>query len=101
MVRIALPKTQTESILDWANNETADSVVIHWPSGTIQTLLNVPSDQIIRVVESEGTTDLSPQQPAPTQPDILPETGGSASNDGGGSSGGCGGAFSIYALILC
>ncbi|HEB56440.1 MAG TPA: CRTAC1 family protein [Gammaproteobacteria bacterium] len=79
-----------------ANNETADSVVIHWPSGTVQTLLNVPADQIIRVVESEGSTDL-----APTQPDIPPETDGpAASNDGGDASDGGGGAASIYTLIL-
>ncbi len=83
-----------------ANNKTADSVIIHWPSGTIQTLLNVPADQIIHVVESEGSTDLSPQQPAYTQADILPETGGSAANDGGAPSVGGGGSFSIYTLAL-
>ncbi len=78
-----------------ADNEVAESLVIHWPSGTVQTLLNVPADQIIRVVESEGTTDLSPEQPA-----VLPETGGSASNDVDGASDGGGGAANIYTLAL-
>ncbi len=68
-----------------ASNKVAESLVIHWPNGTVQTLLNVPADQIIRVVESEGTTDLSPKQPAPTQP---------TAPDGGG------GAASIYTLAL-
>ncbi len=52
-----------------ANNEIADSLVIHWPSGTMQTLLNVPADQIIHIVESEDTTDFAvtppPEQPEP------------------------------------
>lgn len=64
-----------------ANNVVADSIVIHWPSGTKQTLLNVSADQIIRVIESEGITNLSP------------EPGSSTSNGGSG-------AFSIYTLSL-
>ena len=29
----------------------ADSVEIHWPSGIVQTLQNVPADQILKVTE--------------------------------------------------
>jgi hypothetical protein len=29
----------------------ADSVEIHWPSGIVQTLQNVPADQILNVTE--------------------------------------------------
>lgn len=83
-----------------ATSETADSVVIHWPSGIIQTLLNVPADQIIHVIESKGITDLSSQQPT-----AQPETGndsnnGTSSGDSGGTSDGGGGATSIYTLAL-
>jgi enediyne biosynthesis protein E4 len=31
----------------------ADSIEIHWPSGIVQTLQNVPSDQILKVTEPE------------------------------------------------
>ena len=41
-----------------ASNKVADSLVIHWPSGTVQTLLNVSSNQIIHIIESEGITNL-------------------------------------------
>jgi len=30
----------------------ADTVEIHWPSGTVQTLHNVPADQVLKVTES-------------------------------------------------
>jgi hypothetical protein len=35
-----------------ADNTVADSVVITWPSGTVQTLTNVPADQYLEVVEA-------------------------------------------------
>jgi enediyne biosynthesis protein E4 len=31
----------------------ADSIEIHWPSGIVQALQNVPSDQILKVTEPE------------------------------------------------
>jgi len=71
-----------------ANNKTADSLVIHWPSGTVQTLLNVPANQTIHVIESEGIFNLSPQQP-----DVPPVTDNASLNDGGG-------AASIHTLII-
>ena len=41
-----------------ANNNIVDSLDIHWPSGTVQTLLNVSANQILHAIESEGVTDL-------------------------------------------
>ena len=75
-------------------NTQVDKVVIHWPSGIVQTLLNIPADQIdkiIPVLEEEGTTDysLQPTDPAPQPTD--PST-----NDGGSGSS----AASIYTLAL-
>jgi enediyne biosynthesis protein E4 len=34
-------------------DSTADLVVIHWPSGIVQTLRNISSNQVLRVTESE------------------------------------------------
>ncbi len=77
-----------------ASNEKAESLVIHWPSGNVQTLLNVPADQILRVVESEDTTDLLPEEPTtlPEEPTTQPETDDSTSGGGG--------SLSIYTLTL-
>ena len=41
-----------------AQNQTV-SVVIHWPSGTVQKLKDVPVNQVLRVVEPGGRTSLS------------------------------------------
>jgi hypothetical protein len=34
----------------------ADTVEIHWPSGIVQTLQNVPADQILKVTEPAEPT---------------------------------------------
>ena len=36
------------------NATSADSVEIHWPSGIVQTLTQVPADQVLTVVESSA-----------------------------------------------
>jgi hypothetical protein len=41
-----------------AQNKAASKVVVYWPSGTVQTLSNVPADQILQVSE-DGTTTAS------------------------------------------
>lgn len=38
-----------------ANNTKVDSLVIHWPSGMIQKLNNVPADQVLHVIENSTT----------------------------------------------
>ena len=35
-------------------NTTVQVLEIHWPSGTIQTIENIPADQIIRIMEPSG-----------------------------------------------
>ena len=35
------------------SDSAAELVEIHWPSGTVQTLDNVPADQVIKVTEGE------------------------------------------------
>jgi hypothetical protein len=42
-------------------NKTADSIEIHWPSGIVQELKNVPGDQILKIKEP-------PKSVSPTQP---------------------------------
>jgi hypothetical protein len=32
---------------------SADVIEIHWPSGTVQTLKNIPTNQILKVTESK------------------------------------------------
>jgi hypothetical protein len=34
-------------------NHSADVIEIHWPSGTVQTLTDVPADQVLKVTESK------------------------------------------------
>jgi hypothetical protein len=36
-------------------NSTADTVEIHWPSGIVQTLRDVPADRIVEVKESANS----------------------------------------------
>ena len=33
---------------------TVESIVIHWPSGTTQTLQNIPANQVLEVIEPQG-----------------------------------------------
>ncbi len=73
-------------------NETADTLTIHWPSGTVQRLLNTPADQVIRIVEAEGSTDLSALPPESEQQTSPPATT-SPANGGGG-------ALSLHGLAL-
>ena len=42
-----------------AQNQTVSELVIHWPSGTVQKLKDVPVNQVLRVVEPGGRTSLS------------------------------------------
>ena len=42
-----------------AENEKISELTIHWHSGIVQTLKNVPANQVLRVVESETQTSLS------------------------------------------
>ena len=42
-----------------AQNQTVSELVIHWPSGIVQKLKDVPVNQVLRVVESDGQTALS------------------------------------------
>ena len=42
-----------------AQNQTVSELVIHWPSGIIQKLKDVPVNQVLRVVEPGGRTSLS------------------------------------------
>jgi hypothetical protein len=42
-----------------AQNQTLSELVIHWPSGTVQKLKDVPVNQVLRVVEPGGRTSLS------------------------------------------
>ena len=37
-------------------NSTIESLEVHWPSGIVQEIENIPADQIIRVVESSGAS---------------------------------------------
>ncbi len=37
-----------------AQNRAASSIVVYWPSGTVQTLNNVAADQILQVTEGSG-----------------------------------------------
>lgn len=67
-----------------AENTQVDRIDIYWPSGTVETLLNVPANQVIHVIESKGITKLPPPQTA-------------ASNNVGGSGSS---AVSFYTLSL-
>jgi hypothetical protein len=40
----------------------ADMIQIRWPSGVVDELHNVPSDQIVTVVEGEGLTGARPKR---------------------------------------
>ena len=42
-----------------AQSQTVSELVIHWPSGIVQKLEDVPVNQVLRVVESDGQTTLS------------------------------------------
>lgn len=42
-----------------AQNQKVSELAIHWPSGIIQKLTDVPVNQILRVVESDGTADFA------------------------------------------
>ena len=42
-----------------AQNQTLSELVIHWPSGTVQKLKDVPVNQVLHVVEPGGRTSLS------------------------------------------
>lgn len=42
-----------------AQNQKVSELVIHWPSGIVQTLKNVPVNQVLGIVESEGQKSLS------------------------------------------
>ncbi len=42
-----------------AQHETVSELVIHWPSGIIQKLKDIPVNQVLRVVEAGGRTTLS------------------------------------------
>ena len=42
-----------------AQNQKVKELVIHWPSGIVQRLKNVPANQVLRVVETEGQQSLS------------------------------------------
>ncbi len=42
-----------------AQNQTVSELVIHWPSGTVQKLKDVPVNQVLRVVEPGGRMSLS------------------------------------------
>jgi len=36
-----------------ATDAVAQSIEIHWPSGRVQTLQNIPADQVLKVTEPE------------------------------------------------
>ena len=42
----------------------ADLIEIHWPSGIVQTLENIPADQILKVVEPKPSTNAAGSRPA-------------------------------------
>ncbi|RKU37225.1 hypothetical protein C6496_10795 [Candidatus Poribacteria bacterium] len=42
-----------------AQNEKIDELTIYWPSGIVQTLKNVPANQVLHVVEFQGKRSLS------------------------------------------
>ena len=54
-----------------AQNQTVSELVIHWPSGIIQKLKDVPVNQVLRVVESDGHASLSADVNQDGQVDIL------------------------------
>ncbi len=35
---------------------TVDEIVIRWPSGTTETLKNIPANRVVKIVESKGIT---------------------------------------------
>jgi hypothetical protein len=39
-----------------------DKLTIYWPSGSVQTLVNVKADQILTVTESSGTATATAAQ---------------------------------------
>ena len=54
-----------------AQNSTVSELVIHWPSGTVQKLKNVPVNQVLRVVEPGERVSLSVDVNQDGQVDIL------------------------------
>ena len=54
-----------------ARHETVSELVIHWPSGVIQKLKDIPVNQVLRVVESGGHASLSADVNQDGQVDIL------------------------------
>ena len=54
-----------------AQNQTVSELVIHWPSGIIQKLKDIPVNQVLRVVESDGRASFSADVNQDGQVDIL------------------------------
>ena len=54
-----------------ARHETVSELVIHWPSGIIQKLEDIPVNQVLRVVESDGHASLSADANQDGRVDIL------------------------------
>lgn len=54
-----------------AQNEQVSELTIHWPSGIIQKLTDVPVNQVLQIVESDGQADFAADVNQDGQVDIL------------------------------
>ena len=53
-------RTICESISDWDKHRRADRLEIFWPSGEVDVIENIETNQILTVREGEGLTQRVP-----------------------------------------